>query len=84
MENKLYEEIDRLRSENAAMRSNIAAKEIIWDSLIRDNMELGQAIQDIVNAYYVVPPASGKVERGLDVELERALDRALTLSKGGN
>ncbi len=62
----------------AAMRDNIEAKETIWGSLIRDNMELGQAIQDIANAWYD--------HQGIDYDageaLEEALDRALKLAKG--
>ncbi len=61
-----------------AMRDNIAAKETIWGSLIRDNMELGQAIHGIADAWYS--------HQGIDYDagetLEQALDRALKLVKG--
>ncbi len=64
-----------------AMRSNIAAKEVIWDSLIRDNMELEQAIHDLADAWYS--------HQGTDYDageaLKETLDKALKLvnRKGG-
>lgn len=57
-----------------AMRSNIAAKEVIWGSLIQDNIELGQAIHGIVDAFY----------GGYDEEIEAALDQALKLANSGS